>query len=623
MKAGWERKRLGEVCALIKRGIAPKYINAEGVIVINQKCVRDHIVNLELSRRHDITQKKVPKERFVRIGDVLVNSTGHGTLGRVAQVKEHPVNPATVDTHITIVRPTSELFDLNFFGYLMIQIEDEIAKAGQGSSGQTELARSTLENNFRITYPVDLGEQKRIVALLDAAFKKIDAAKRATEAARDNARALFDARLNEIFANPGDDWDEKRLGEVCETFTDGNWVETKDQSPVGIRLIQTGNVGDGEYKDKPDKARFISEETFDRLKCTEVFSGDCLVSRLPDPVGRSCIVPESNYRMITAVDCTIIRFKRDEVIAKYFKYYSRSGDYSHAINNASTGSTRKRISRKNLGKIPFPLPSLEQQKRIVTALDELSKRKNRLDSLHIQKLDRLDSLRQALLRQAFAGELTQRVSSAEITPFPVQLPDMSTTDLHAGILAMALHAHEQKNRLNDLGHVKAEKIADLAERWAGVSLGRSPVKDAAGPNDFKHLIKVEHRANKANYFSVYRKPEGAYRFQKKGGFESHVDKTRAALGAYNEKIDRLLDVIVPMTWRQAEIFATTFAAWNNLLLRGEIANDEAIVREARENWHPKKLEIPREKFFSAIIWMRKENFVPEGKGNLVEARPRK
>src|SRR5450759_1569355 len=102
-------------------------------------------------------------------------------------------------------------------------------------------------------------------------------------------------------------WEIKSLSEVCTFFNDGNWIESKDQSENGYRLIQTGNVGIGEFKNKSGKERYVSEETFKRLRCTEIFEGDILVSRLPDPVGRTCMVPFLNQKMITAVDCTIIR----------------------------------------------------------------------------------------------------------------------------------------------------------------------------------------------------------------------------------------------------------------------------------------------------------------------------
>ena len=165
-------------------------------------------------------------------------------------------------------------------------------------------------------------------------------------------------------------WQTKPLGDVCDVFADGDWVESKDQSPEGIRLVQTGNVGEGVFKDRSEKARYISEPTFSRLRCTEIFENDCLISRLPDPVGRSCILPDTGERMITAVDCTIVRFKRNEVIPEFFNYYSQSNEYLSAVEAECTGTTRKRISRSKLGQISILVPPLPEQKRIVGILDE-------------------------------------------------------------------------------------------------------------------------------------------------------------------------------------------------------------------------------------------------------------
>jgi type I restriction enzyme S subunit len=162
----------------------------------------------------------------------------------------------------------------------------------------------------------------------------------------------------------------KMLADVCEVFADGDWVESKDQSPEGIRLIQTGNVGEGVFKDRGEKARYISKATFKRLRCTEIFEGDCLISRLPDPVGRSCILPENDEQMITAVDCTIVRFNPKQVIPKFFNFYSQSFDYLKVVEGETTGTTRKRISRSKLGQVTLPVPPLPEQKRIVGILDE-------------------------------------------------------------------------------------------------------------------------------------------------------------------------------------------------------------------------------------------------------------
>ena len=162
------------------------------------------------------------------------------------------------------------------------------------------------------------------------------------------------------------------LSSVCDTFMDGDWIEAKDQSNSGIRLIQTGNVGVGTFKDKDDKARYISEETFKHLSCTEVIEGDILISRLPDPVGRACIIPAGLGKSITAVDCTIIRLN-DKVLPKFFVAFTNTPDYAIQIKKVLSGTTRLRISRANLGKIQIPIPSIGEQRQFVTIAEQADK----------------------------------------------------------------------------------------------------------------------------------------------------------------------------------------------------------------------------------------------------------
>lgn len=162
----WEEKKLGNICEMINRGVSPKYIEQNGICVLNQKCIRGHKINYELSRRHDLESKKVNIDKYLQVGDVLVNSTGTGTLGRVAQVKEL-FEDVIVDSHITIVRPIKNIFFNDFFGYALVFIEKEISKRGDGCGGQIELARNTLKNDFSICFPKSFFEQKAIVEKLD------------------------------------------------------------------------------------------------------------------------------------------------------------------------------------------------------------------------------------------------------------------------------------------------------------------------------------------------------------------------------------------------------------------------------------------------------------------------
>ena len=138
---GWRIETLGDVCSYLNRGISPKYLEEGGVLVINQKCIRDFSVDYSKARRHDSAQRKIDG-RQVEVGDILVNSTGVGTLGRVAQVLT--LDEVTiVDSHVTVVR-AGEKLSWPYLGQWMIRQQPNIEAMGEGSTGQTELARSKL-----------------------------------------------------------------------------------------------------------------------------------------------------------------------------------------------------------------------------------------------------------------------------------------------------------------------------------------------------------------------------------------------------------------------------------------------------------------------------------------------
>lgn len=192
-----------------------------------------------------------------------------------------------------------------------------------------------------------------------------------------------------------------RLEDVCTVFTDGDWIESKDQSEKGIRLVQTGNIGEGIYLEKESRAKYIPEDTFKRLKCTEIFPGDILVSRLPEPVGRACIIPEKTERMITAVDCTICRPDEALISKDYLCYFMRSNAYYMRLLGNVTGTTRKRISRKNLGNVELKVPTKEEQKTVVERLDCLVKV---IDS-RTKELQLLDDLIKARFIEMFGDPI--------------------------------------------------------------------------------------------------------------------------------------------------------------------------------------------------------------------------
>ena len=131
---------LDNCCSLIAKGITPKYTEFSEQIVINQKCIRDGKINLKLARYH--IPKKI-NEKWLKRGDILINSTGQGTLGRIAQVIEEPIN-LVVDSHITIVRPDSELL-IYYLGCLLSTKQYLFESMASGSTGQTDLPRALVK----------------------------------------------------------------------------------------------------------------------------------------------------------------------------------------------------------------------------------------------------------------------------------------------------------------------------------------------------------------------------------------------------------------------------------------------------------------------------------------------
>ena len=136
----WHITTIDALSSLVTRGIAPKYDDSSNQIVLNQKCIRDHTIDVSLARRH--LQKRI-NEKWISKGDLLINSTGTGTLGRVAQVW-FDTNNMTVDSHVTIVRPKAPILQ-SYIGFWGFSHESEIEAQHTGSTGQTELPRDRVK----------------------------------------------------------------------------------------------------------------------------------------------------------------------------------------------------------------------------------------------------------------------------------------------------------------------------------------------------------------------------------------------------------------------------------------------------------------------------------------------
>lgn len=270
-------------------------------------------------------------------------------------------------------------------------------------------------------------EQASIAAALDRETARIDALiqkkTRFIELLKEKRQALITHAVtkgldpNVKMKDSGVEW----LGEVPEhwssvpikymalernsLFLDGDWIESKDISTDGIRYITTGNVGEGVYKEQG--SGFISEETFHALGCTEVYGGDVLVSRLNNPIGRACMVPDLGVRVVTSVDNVIFR-PDSKFNKKFIVYLFSSEEYFKHTSNLARGATMQRISRGLLGNIRVATPSIEEQTQIARFLDHETARIDALIGKAEQSITLLKERRAAFITAAVTGQIDLR-----------------------------------------------------------------------------------------------------------------------------------------------------------------------------------------------------------------------
>lgn len=170
----WLEKTLGELTSFMTKGIPPKYVEEAGedtIKVLNQKCNRNYRISYSESRLHDNGAKKAPEDKMLMDFDVLINSTGTGTAGRVAQIWHVP-EPTTLDGHMILMRPAQEIDPL-YYGYAIKSFQPQIEGFAEGSTGQTEINKRRLQDEIIIRFPASLDEQKAVGRMLKAIDDKI------------------------------------------------------------------------------------------------------------------------------------------------------------------------------------------------------------------------------------------------------------------------------------------------------------------------------------------------------------------------------------------------------------------------------------------------------------------
>jgi len=544
------------------------------------------------------------KERY-SLDDNLLAIGRVASIGKVVHL-EKLEEIYTISPTLAVLRP----YDIDeHYLFYALQSPEYKKQLDQLSTGSTR--RSVGMKNLRISKVpiVSNKEQKRIVAILDEAFAGIDQAIANTERNLASARELFESYLNTIFTQKGEEWEENTLAKIAIDFGRGKSKHRPRNDPKlyggKYPFIQTGDVR--------NSGHFINEYS-------QTYNENGLAQSKLWPKSTLCITIAANIAetgVLTFDACfpdSIIGLVVDEekYSISFIEYYLQFTKVQ--LQAAGKGSAQDNINLATFENWMFSFPSYDEQIRIVEVLNKIDEQSRELRRISIQKLAVLNELKQSLLQKAFSGELT----ATNVVTFPVSVEkdtgiETTSSEFSANVLAFAHYWHASQKRDKTFGRVKAQKTLHLIESVCAIDLGRTPKKDAAGPNDFPHMLKAEDWA-KANHFFEFtpRRVGNGYDFKKLGDYNKLIGGALAAVQPYRDKLEKILALMLPMDTRQAEVLATVHAAWNNLLLDNANITDEAIIYEARENWTESKRSIPEEEFRKSIVTIRTNGIIPDG-----------
>lgn len=380
---GWGRVKLGDLAIHLGRGTSPKYAaGASSVFAINQKCVRNGRVTTEHARPHE-PDAPVKPDSLLRQGDVCVNSTGTGTIGRVGLWAAPEPGTYFIDTHVTVVRPDLQRVVPKFLSEVLLapQIQREMeVTCFTGSTNQIELSKSAFSELALLLPP--LGEQKKIAAILSS----VDEAIEATQAVIDQLQVVKKAMMAELLTRglPGrhtrfketeigevpEEWEVVSLEDLCSAIVDCPHTTPK-YVEAGFPVIRTADVIPGRMLLR--QAKLVSEETLnERAKRLVPVPGDIFYSREGERFGIAAPVP---HGVRTCVGQRMMHLRASSTVDASFLCWLMNAPmvYGQAVAEVG-GSTSPHVNVGSVKRFNVARPSYEEQVAISQVLDRLERR---------------------------------------------------------------------------------------------------------------------------------------------------------------------------------------------------------------------------------------------------------
>lgn len=408
--------KLKYVADFIQRGDAPTYVDAKGIGVINQACVWPSGIDLSKKKFHD--PDDVSRiSAWIRRNDVLINSTGTGTLGRVTHVRHEPTSPMFADGHVTIIRDSCQRFEPRYLFYVLsVQQEQITVECSDGATNQIELSRHKLGNKFIEWPPICI--QRQVVALLDQDTghldKLISEKQRLLNFLAEMRRAVIANFLTRGLNkdapchNSGIPW----LNEIPVHWKieRAKWLFTErdDRSDSGDEeLLTVSHLTGVTSRAEKDVNMFMAESLEGYKRC---LAGDLVINTLWAWMGAMGIARQPGivspaYNVYQPVA---------ELDPEYVDLLVRTPRFVEEITRYSKGvwSSRLRLYPEGLYEAWLPVPPLDEQQAIVKHVQIETQKLDALASATQRTITLLQERRSALISAAVTGQLDIGVANA-------------------------------------------------------------------------------------------------------------------------------------------------------------------------------------------------------------------
>jgi type I restriction enzyme S subunit len=400
MREDWNRIKMVDACELITCGVAarPNYVDI-GIPFLSAKNVKEgKIVYKGYNCITEENHKELTKKNKPLVGDLLY--TRVGSFGEAAVIEQDI--EFSVFVSLTLIKPKRELLNSYYLRYYLNSHEVKtLAKNSITSSGVGNLNVGTVRK-FPIPIP-PIQEQKQIVAILDKAFTSIDQAKANIEKNIVNAKELFQSKLNEIFSQKGDGWEEKTLKEISIDFGRGKSKNRprNDKKLFGgeYPFVQTGDIRN------TGKILKTFSQTYNEvgLAQSKLWTKGTICITIAANIAETAILDFDSCFPDSMIGLIVDQKKADSNYTYYALQFLKS-----RLQELGKGSAQDNINLGTFQKQYFPFPNIEKQKEIVVILDNINEQTIQIETNYNKKLEDLEELKKSILQKAFSGELTQK-----------------------------------------------------------------------------------------------------------------------------------------------------------------------------------------------------------------------